>query len=63
MCSILGGMEPLYVLHLRLASIGVIPWPVFSNEAYASLVEAIRAGELGPAAIVELEPERLLEAA
>ncbi len=59
----MGGMEPLYMLHLRLASIGVIPWSVFSDEAYASLLDAVQAGELGAATIVELENERLLEAA
>jgi hypothetical protein len=63
MCSIIGGMEPLYVLHLRLASIGVIPWPVFSDEAYQALIAAVDAGELGRACIIELECEALPEAA
>ena len=63
MCSIIGGMEPLYVLHLRLASIGVIPWSIFSDEAYESLVEAVHGGELGAAVIVELEPKHLPKAA
>ncbi len=63
MCSIIGGMEPLYVLHLRLASIGVIPWLVYSDEAYETLVDAVHAGELGLASIVELETEPLAEAA
>ncbi len=56
-------MEPLYVLHLRLASIGVIPWAVFSKAAYEALLEAVEVGEFGPAAIVELESEHLPEAA
>ena len=56
-------MEPLLVLHLRLASIGVIPWSVYSEEAYEALLEAVDRGELGPAAIVELEAESLPEAA
>ena len=63
MCSIIAGMEPLYVLHLRLASIDVIPWSVFSDEAYESLIEAVQAGDLGAATIVELETEHLPEAA
>jgi hypothetical protein len=49
-------MEPLFVLHIRLASLGVIPWSVFSKEALAALVRAIDDGEFGPASIVELEP-------
>ena len=56
-------MEPLLVLHLRLASIGVIPWSVYSEEAYEPLLEAVARGEFGPAAIVELEAEALPEAA
>ena len=63
MYSIIGGMEPLYVLHLRLASIGVIPWSVYSEEAYEALLEAVARGEFGPAAIVELDAESLPEAA
>jgi hypothetical protein len=56
-------MEPLFVLHLRLASIGIIPWSVFSKRAYDALVEAVEGGELGRASIVELEAEHLPEAA
>ena len=59
----LGRMEPLFVLHLRLASIGVIPWSVFSETAYQALVEAIEQGDVGAASIVEHEAERLPEAA
>lgn len=63
MCSIIAAMEPLLVLHLRLASIGIIPWSVFTKEAYEALVEAVEAGELGTASIVELEAAHLPEAA
>ena len=56
-------MEPLFVLHLRLASIGIMPWSVFSNEAYEALVEAVEGGELGVASIFEPEAESLAEAA
>jgi hypothetical protein len=56
-------MEPLYVLRLRLASIGVIPWSVFSDEAFDALVTAIQRGDLGIASIAELKGQQLLEAA
>jgi hypothetical protein len=56
-------MEPLHVLHLRLASIGVIPWSVFSEEALGELVRAIERGDLGIASIVEFEGTQLPKAA
>jgi hypothetical protein len=56
-------MDPLYVLHLRLASIGVIPWSVFSEGALDALLAAVERGDLGDASIVELEAEQMAEAA
>ena len=58
-------MEPLFVVHIRLASLGVIPWSVFSEHALAALIRAVEDGEFGSATIVELEPDatQLLEAA
>ena len=63
MCSNMARMEPLNVLHLRLASIGVIPWSVFSEDALDDLVTAIERGDLGTVSIVEFEGQPLLEAA
>ncbi len=63
MCSNMARMEPLHVLHLRLASIGVIPWSVFSEEALGELVRAIERGDLGIASIVEFEGTQLPKAA
>jgi hypothetical protein len=56
-------MEPLCVLHLRLASIGAIPWSVFSEDALDALVTAVERGDLGRVSIVEFEEQQLLEAA
>jgi len=58
-------MEPLFVVHIRLASLGVIPWSVFSEHALAALIRAVEDGDFGPAGIVELEPDgaQLSEAA
>ena len=63
MCSNMARMEPLYVLHLRLASIGVIPWSVYSEDALDALVTAVERGDLGTVSIVEFEGQPLLEAA
>ena len=63
MCSNMAGMEPLCVLHLRLASIGAIPWSVFSEDALDALVTAVERGDLGRVSIVEFEEQQLLEAA
>ncbi len=56
-------MKPLFVLHLRLEAIGVIPWSVFSFDALERLKRDIDAGELGAASILELEDKQLQEAA
>lgn len=51
-------MEPLCVVHIRLDSIGVIPWSVFSQEALVALREAVAAGEFGRASIAEFESKQ-----